>query len=451
MFSPKQSLPPKLSPSSKSGSLSQIDCMDRGLRSLAGAKHIIELIRSRRTVTKLILGHNLLSDDGCVLLFTFLSSSAGRKYPIAEINLNRNNIGNRGLAAIATYLANNTTLHEIFLQDNVFTADPGTVAHFAYAINCSRLRLLSLTTNRLLSDDFVGLFFPALCSQHLQELHLSAIGLTRHAALYITDFITSADRCRLHTFKCNGNDLAFRGVRSIVRAIEKANYSLTVVEMYANNMLSGGDSENTDDDDDDEAQNVSPEAWKGVEKLLKQVLGRNTHLKKETGREAVQLLVYSRTVLLRPKQPFNYSTSTSSLTSGTGFAFRDLPMEIQLYILSFLSPILSTRQRVRIYTFASSSSTLPPLLPFLTNSGLPSRNAESAVFSMCVPDPSVSMGPTTAAPVWTFANGGGGCAPGKCMGTKSLLCHRELQRMAWLEQVGCLFYDPETALESTSS
>ncbi|KAE9404660.1 RNI-like protein, partial [Gymnopus androsaceus JB14] len=284
-----------------------------------GAKHIIDLIRSRRTVTKLILGHNSLSDDGCVLLFAFLSSPLGRKYPIAEISLNANRIGDRGLSAIAAYLLDNTHLTELFLQDNLLTANPSITVQFAHAVNRSRLRSLSLTTNHLLSDDWSRLFFESLCSRYLQELHISAIGLTQHSAPYIADFLASADRCHLQTLKCNGNSLAFRGVRSIVRAIERANFSLTAVELYSNNITSGQDSEDTDDDVDGETQNYGLEAWKDNEKLTKQVLARNSHLKRETGREALQLLVYSRAVLLRPKQPFIFDVSASSPASTISF------------------------------------------------------------------------------------------------------------------------------------
>ncbi|KAJ4490268.1 hypothetical protein J3R30DRAFT_3420358 [Lentinula aciculospora] len=449
MFSLKSFSRTKSSPE-KGLSLSgrtQIDCMDRDLRSVNGAKRIIELILSRRNVTKLILGHNALSDDGCVLLFAFLSSPLGRKYPIAEISLNANSIGDRGLTAISAYLIDNTTLIELFLQDNLFTSDSMTVTRFAHAINQSRLRVLSLTTNRALADDFCRLFFPALRSRHLQELHLSAIGLTRHAAPYIADYIASADRCRLHTLKCNGNGLAYSGVRTIIRAIERANSSLTVVELYSNNIASGHDSEDTEDDAGRETQAYNPEAWKDTEKLLKQVLGRNTHLKKETWREALQLLVYSRAVLLRSsKAPFNYDDFANSPASTTSFPFKRLPTEIQLHILSFLSPTLSPSQRARIYTYASSPSTLLPLLPSLSSRS--TSFTEPAVFSMCVPDPSVNMGSSgnaRASPVWPVNDSAnGGCAPGKCMGRRSLLCHLEQRRTSWLDQVGCLAYDPGT-------
>ncbi|KIK68627.1 hypothetical protein GYMLUDRAFT_728094 [Collybiopsis luxurians FD-317 M1] len=461
MFSRIKSTSPKaLSLSPKGLSLfgrTQIECMDRGLFSVNGAKYIIELIRSRRTVTKLILGHNSLSDDGCVLLFSFLSSPVGRKYPITEITLNANAIGNRGLAAIAVYLVGNTKLSELFLQDNMFTPDPETVVQFAAAINQSHLRLLSLTTNRSLSDAFARLFFPAISSRFLQELHLSAVGLTYRSAPDIADYITSPDRCRLHTLKFNGNTLAFRGVRAIIRAIERANFSLTVVEMYSNSIVSGLDSE----DIDGELQPSSSEAWKDMEKLLKQVMRRNSDFKKETGKEALRLLRYSRTVLLHSKQQFDYENSPSP-ASTIGFPFRDLPTEIRLHILSYLAPLLSAAQRARIYTYASVPSTLPALLPSLTGPSLAlsGKNPEPSVFSVCVPDPSVTLGfssppkalPTS--PVWTIhdtGSPGGGCPPGKCMDRNSLLCHLEQQRTAWLEHVGCLHYDPGPELDTQKS
>ena len=82
-----------------------------------GAQSLIAKITSRRVVTKLILSHNGLSDDGCIVLFTFLSSKLGRKYQITEINLKSNNIGDRGLEAIASYLSGNVHLTELYLQN----------------------------------------------------------------------------------------------------------------------------------------------------------------------------------------------------------------------------------------------------------------------------------------------------------------------------------------------
>ena len=87
------------------------------LRLNVGAQEVIKQILARRSVTKLILGHNDLGDSGCEELFGFLNSDAGRNYKITHISLNSNGIGNRGLLAISRYLRDNTSLKELFLQN----------------------------------------------------------------------------------------------------------------------------------------------------------------------------------------------------------------------------------------------------------------------------------------------------------------------------------------------
>ena len=82
-----------------------------------GAQEVIKQILARRSVTKLILGHNDLGDSGCEELFGFLNSDAGRNYKITHISLNSNGIGNAGLEAIAEYLEGNEYLRELFLQN----------------------------------------------------------------------------------------------------------------------------------------------------------------------------------------------------------------------------------------------------------------------------------------------------------------------------------------------
>ena len=81
-----------------------------------GAQEVIKQILARRSVTKLILVQNDLGDLGCEELFGVLSSDTGRKYKVAQISLNSNNIGNRGLLAISRYLRDNTALRELYLQ-----------------------------------------------------------------------------------------------------------------------------------------------------------------------------------------------------------------------------------------------------------------------------------------------------------------------------------------------
>ena len=109
--------------------------------SFKGAKQVIAMLAPRRQVTKLFLGHNSLSDSGCVELFHYLSSPEGKKYRLKEISLNANEIGNVGLEAIAKYINGNTELVELFLQNvcasNIRSNFIGlTCLHFSRIIFC---------------------------------------------------------------------------------------------------------------------------------------------------------------------------------------------------------------------------------------------------------------------------------------------------------------------------
>lgn len=96
-----------------------VECITCKLSGL-GAKSVIEELKSRKTVTRVLLGQNLLGDTGTEHLFGFLSSPEGRRFEIADISLNVNKIGDIGLRAIARYLADGNAggcaVRELFLQ-----------------------------------------------------------------------------------------------------------------------------------------------------------------------------------------------------------------------------------------------------------------------------------------------------------------------------------------------
>ncbi|KAF7306321.1 UvrD-like helicase ATP-binding domain-containing protein [Mycena indigotica] len=378
-----------------------IDLMDAGLSGVSGAQHIISMISSRRSVTKLILGSNNLGDDGCIVLFKFLASAVGRKHQIAEISLNTNRLGNRGLLAIAEYLQDNQSLRQLLLPYNTFTYDAEVLTRFTSALNSSRLQLLSLTGNHDLSDPFVCEFLPLLDSPELQELHLSATGLTPNASPSLIEYVSSP-RCHLHVLKCNGNSLGFRAIKAIVRAVERHNFTIVTLEMYSNQATTEPvNSDNTEDDEEDQDDGAGPssvglDAWKANDASIRRVLLRNSHLKRVTEKDALCLLRYSRPLLLPRQMP---DAVPPTEPSPSGFAFRSLPTELQLYIMSFFAPSLSPAQRIRIYTYASSSATLPRIT--LSLPGFPIKGT-----SMCVLDPAIM--PSTGS--------SSGCAGGRCAG-----------------------------------
>lgn len=353
------------------------------------------------------------------------------------------------------------------------------MATFLDAVNSSSLESLSLANNNSLSDTFLEAFLPGLTSPHLRELYISALGLSPISTPYITAYLAAPTRCsNLRTFKCNANTLGARGVNSIIQAIESHNYMLLTVELYSN-QLSPSDLASLSETDNDERD---PNTWRSSDRYLKRVLERNKYLKRETEEGALRLLRYARPVLLH-YSPEAGSISTSDIppcSSSPSEAPRPssktptpskstaLPTEIQHHILSFFAPSLSSAQRIRIYRYASDPTTLPQLLPCLPSSrtqsqinSSPRPNRSSDIHplpemmppipdnTLCVPDPStLGFGQGQDKKVWSVSNGGvgvgGGCATGKCLGSHhSVLCHREQDRVQWLEAVGCAGYDAD--------
>lgn len=192
------------------------------------------------------------------------------------------------------------------------------------------------------------------------------------------DYLSSA-RCRLRALRANGNRLGLRGARAIVRAIHRHNFTLGKLELYANGLADPDPDESGETSaSDDEGTRSGRALWQDSERELARALQRNRLLREDTEREALSLLRYARAVLLRPRNPTTFSASRALVPLGITiaeyppalpFRFTSLPTELQLHILSFLAPTLSTAQRIRIYAYASSAATLPPLLPTLTSRG----------------------------------------------------------------------------------
>ncbi|KAG2361856.1 hypothetical protein BDR07DRAFT_1609892 [Suillus spraguei] len=410
------------------------------LEGTQGAHIIISQLNSFRSITKLKLNNNQLGDDGVSALFTYLKSPPASRHrsSISEIHLNYNGIGCRGLRDIADYLNDSeVALKTLWLANNTIEPDTDVLAWFATSVNRSRLEFLSLTGNHKLGDAVVEIFFRHLRAPYLRELHINTMGITARCASALAKWISSGHTggaYSLHTLKCNGNNLGIKGVCEVIHAIETGNWSLMNVEVYAN-QIAGIDFPN----DNSPIQQSGPlpsyelqESWKDAEHALRRVLHRrNAYWRRQVELEALSLLKYSRTLILRSKASLSSANEhpMSDLTSKS-FPFYNLPMELRLYILAVLTPSLSCAQRTRIYDYAADFSSLPQLLPRLRRD----------IGHGCVADPSRALGASVGFTLYSS----GGCAEGKCMGTgNSLVCRRDAERTKFLEAVGCRAYEPE--------
>ncbi|KAF8591276.1 RNI-like protein [Ramaria rubella] len=391
-----------------------IDKHDAGLTGVQGAEAIVKLLRTHRSVHHLVLGHNRLGDAGCVALFDHLRSEEGKKHQIVEISLNANRIGDAGLWAISRYLEDNESLGALFLQNNLLKGDRPIMLRFALAINRSNLHTLSLTCNKSLGEIISTTFLPNLSAPKLAELHLSVCSLGPAATPSLISYLASPRAWGMRTVKLNGNPLGLSSVSRIIRALERANWSIGWVEMHAcclqDGILEGND------------------GWKKCEEQLRiKVLERNRYLGKKTAEDALILLPYARPTLLAYGRPCSGSRPR-------------LPPELAIHILSFLAPSLSPAQHLRVCSYAASPDTLPVAgltFPSLQPSLLSIPSPWSTSWSRFAPR-HTCMGdaPGTASP-------GAFLCPACARMRRIMSPVRDEERKAWLKKVGCDRFEPE--------
>ncbi|KAJ3554524.1 hypothetical protein NM688_g3061 [Phlebia brevispora] len=316
---------------------------DAGLSSVEGARTVIDAISSRRAVSKLTLSHNRLGDEGFRELFDFLCSDDGSKYQIDEMDLHNCGMGTDALLGLSEYIGVSTSLRTLHLQQNDFGLDTDSMVTFTTAINRSKVSKLILSSlNCSPTADAVLQLLERLDNPFLHELTLSYNGLTSAAVPTVTSFITSP-RCHLRILRLSANKMGNQGIQFILSAMEH-NYSLSTIDLYGNI--------------GDEGDNPATDRPAGRDEARKRILQRNDHLRKMVEREALQLLRYSR-ILLLEHIPSGFEEPKTGITPL-------IPAELRLYILSFFAPTLTDAQRVRIFNFASSWSTLPRMLSLLS-------------------------------------------------------------------------------------
>ncbi|KAI5996209.1 hypothetical protein EDD15DRAFT_2251039 [Pisolithus albus] len=322
------------------------------LASRMSVEAIIRTIRRRGIVHRLYLGNSSLGDSGCVRLFDFLNSSAGRpcRESLTELFLTQNDIGPHGLLAVAGFMKDNTVLRELCLSGNPLTRDVDVIREFVTSLNSSRLCTLQLLHSTSLSDPFVQAFLPGLTTPYLRQLDMSAINMTRAVVPIIVDYVRSP-RCHLERLQCNANNLSLPGARSIIDAIEKFNYTLGKVNV---------DDQHMDDDGGNAEERAI--AWQEGWRILSSATRRNFESKIMVKTQAIALLRCCRVLYLRPAQRESSNPlQPVSVLSHKSCLFFKLPLEIQLEILTFLAPTLSYQQLVRVVRYAADITSLPRL------------------------------------------------------------------------------------------
>lgn len=421
------------------------------LASTIAARNIINAIQRREIVHRLDIGNSSMGDEGCVQLFNFLDSSAGRtcKNSLTELYLTRNGIGGKGLLAVSKFIRDNDVLRELCLSGNPLSTDADVIAQFTTALNSSRLCTLQLIHNGTLSDTFIRAFLPSLNARYLRQLGLSATNITRVVVPTIIEYVASP-RCRLDQLQCNANSLTLPGAREIINAIEHENYSLFKVNL---------DDLHIDEYDGDGEERTL--AWQEGWRILNNTSQRNLTKKIRVKKQAVALLLYSRALFLRSGMrdlhggallDFASVSALNRLSAGVKSniisapsMFFQLPEEIQQEVIALLAPDLSHRQRIRVVAFGADFCTLSQL-------DEPRLEPANAVHLPAFMRASVSRQTSATAKVphegswkppawWECA-----CPEEKRRNCRTLHRWERERRDVWLTHVGCDVWEPEFAM-----
>ncbi|KAH7886924.1 hypothetical protein F5I97DRAFT_1073310 [Phlebopus sp. FC_14] len=411
------------------------------LASNMSASTIISTIRRREVVHRLYLGNSCLGDVGCVRLFEYLNSPAGRecKESLTELFLTNNEIGSQGLLAVAAFLRDNAVLRELCLSGNPLTTDPAVIAEFASALNSSRLCTLQLLHSSSLGDPFVQAFLPRLTTLYLRQLDMSAISMTHFVVPLLIDYVKSP-RCSLERLQCNANSLTLQGARLVINAIQESNYSLCKV--------------NLDDlhvHEDDGAGEERTLAWQQGWRVLSAAMQRNLRLKVQVKEQSLVLLRCCRALFLRSgtEGVSGRAVSFASVSSRNRNSravdgpsrFFDLPTEIQQEIIAFIAPVLSHQQRMRIVRFAADVSTLPEIDHKLRAVRGRTRNLESIIWTGLGKRPVSQQKPFEGSwrpPTWWECQ----CPSGAQATCRCLRRWRRERRDIWVTQVACDAWEP---------
>ncbi|KAF9478766.1 hypothetical protein BDN70DRAFT_993960 [Pholiota conissans] len=439
--------------------------------------------------------HFHLHDQGCREVFQWLISGdevnlPGARFPksLDFIKLSDVHMGDTGFRALVDWLESLRPLHDerpltsinVGPNDIVGTAD--LAEDFVAALSFSSTSSYSTSslchlvlTNNPLSPSFRTTLISLLSSlPTLQTLNLSMTGLDKDNAFALANYVgNKIQPCKLKELHASGNLMGYRGVRAIVEAVNHCQ-TMEKVTLYANNAAAIGIVETSESSDEDAAllsvygtvsRNYPPDSgcgWRGLERKLKYCISLNLCMKHTTIHEALLLIRYSRMMLrkkvtppsIRPKascddceclarQPdMNVDHDVPVTSSSDSFSFSNLPMEIQLHILSLLAPLLSTAQRLRIFDYAVDRSTLPSLrlcLPDLSK--------------VCIPDPghlafdsaSTGIRDRVGKRVGSLAKlrESHSCSGTTCNASRNIICQRQTMRDEFLARVKCDQYDPD--------
>ncbi|GFZ48506.1 hypothetical protein JCM24511_06254 [Saitozyma sp. JCM 24511] len=368
---------------------------DHGFVGEDGAIRI--LLQITRQIRRLDISHNLLGPPGARSLLNGLATLrlrySSKEYGIwglSEVNLGCNALDDGAMDALMGYAKKDVCLRKVLVQANDIELKRN-LESIINSLNSSRISTLSLTNNPNLSPSSLTRLFAALSSPHLTELHLNTCAIGPGLAPSIAAYLRSTRSRRLELLELNGNHLGLSGVREIVDAVERGNFTIKHLGLVANESLpprphrEGGDDIVDGADEDEQSESPEPEDRRSAEEKLAEeralsyevherlpvLLERNRVLTRRVRRAAVRCLAPARILLnaqpividdlTTARQVIEEVSSNRTHLRPQPFPLLSLPEEVLHLVIRHTSgdaTALSDSQWVRLRTEAGNRESL---------------------------------------------------------------------------------------------
>jgi uncharacterized protein (DUF924 family)/Ran GTPase-activating protein (RanGAP) involved in mRNA processing and transport/predicted esterase len=183
-----------------------------------GTKPLLDSLLNSQHVDRILLGNNVIGDDGAQLIADFISSGQSN---IKIWYIAGNNITSVGLNKIVKVLINDTLVTGLWLKRNPLKLD-GMYPISNLLINNKLIQVLDLINCGIL-DSGASIIFDALKSnQSLKHLYLSANGITPVGLQHMLDYFKSVHESKLETLFLGCNRIGNTGSKLISECLEYA-------------------------------------------------------------------------------------------------------------------------------------------------------------------------------------------------------------------------------------
>ncbi|KAL1409014.1 hypothetical protein Q8F55_005838 [Vanrija albida] len=211
----------------------------RNLVGVAAANRILQQVTLEKEHLKAPL--NALGNAGTVALvrgleakrLLFSNDVPTKQWGLVEINVADNDIGDEGLLNAIKYASDDHKMRMMYVQSNKITLGGG-VDEFVEHLDRSHLNVLVLANNVLLSTAAIRLF-ETINAPHLHNLCLASCRLVPSCVPAIAEFLLSPRAKNLRELQLQENYLGRDGMKTIIDAIDKGNFTLEKVLLYENN------------------------------------------------------------------------------------------------------------------------------------------------------------------------------------------------------------------------